>query len=124
LTGRHAGSAADLEAGQSDRLLVTDSDPFDLGVRRARLAPAAHLRHRIGIPLEHGLDRAVAAVAHPAGNTGLLGLLATGVAEEHALHVSVDDDPGSDHGTNLPSINAIANGKQPRRHQPQVPTHP
>lgn len=47
--------------------------------------------------LEYRLDRAVPAVRDPSGHAVLLGEAARGVAEEHTLHVSVDDDAAADH---------------------------
>lgn len=57
---------------------------------------------RIGLALEDRFDRAVPAVGHPAREPALLREATRGVAEEHALHLSMDDDATADHGPYSP----------------------
>jgi FMN reductase [NAD(P)H] len=52
---------------------------------------------RVLITLEHGLDGPIPTVRDPARNAMLLRETPRGVTEEHALHLTVDDDATPDH---------------------------
>ena len=60
-----AGSAH-LEAAQPLRLLVRCLHALDARAPRASLAELHEPPHRAGLAFEHRLDRAIAAIAHPA----------------------------------------------------------
>src|SRR6266571_3667129 len=89
--------SADDEAGQSLRGFFRHVHRLDLG---AAWAPAAELDQALDafrLTLEHGLHRSVPPVCDPAAEPVLLRQPAHGVAEEHALHVPVDDEAAADH---------------------------
>jgi hypothetical protein len=86
-------SSANVEAGESLRLLLLDLDGRDRRPARAAAAELDQLLHSIGIALEDRLDRALRRVADPAGDPGRLGAAADGVPEEDPLNPPADDDP-------------------------------
>jgi len=53
---------------------------------------------RVLLTLEDGFDGTVPAVRHPSGDAALLRKAARRVAEEHSLHLAVDDDAAANHG--------------------------
>lgn len=63
---------------------------------RTRPRPADHAVDRLRIALEDGLDRAVRAVADPAGHASLAGQAPTVLPEEDALDVPDGDHPAAD----------------------------
>src|SRR5688572_26322158 len=73
--------------------LHVDLDAGDRGAGRADPAPVDHSLHGVGLAFEHGFDPAVGEVAHPPVDVRASGFAPAGVAEEHALHLAVDDDP-------------------------------
>jgi hypothetical protein len=71
--------------------------------------------HADRVPLEGRLDGAVGKIAHPACYALLLGESATGVPEEHPVHIAGDDHPLADHVTNVPSARGRAGLALPRQ---------
>jgi len=69
-----------------------DVDSLDLRVLRAAPRPAHDGVHGGGFALHRGFHRAVAAVAHPACDPKPLRFTAHRVAEEHALHSTMDNE--------------------------------
>ena len=86
-----------MEGHLASWLLLGHLDPRDAGVRRTALAPPGHRLDGVGRTLEHGLDRAVGAVSHPAVDSPTDRLAPAAVAEEDALHSSSHDHPPPDH---------------------------
>ena len=83
---------ADVEAGEPFGLLVVDLDVLDVGVARPAANELDHPLHRVIVALEDGLDRAIGAVGHPAGNAGGPGCASRGIAKEDSLHPSMRYD--------------------------------
>ena len=89
-------SSKDSIAGSTfNASVVTVSDP---GPRRSTPAPRHHSLDMIVVALHDRLDRAVAAIAHPAGDSQIIGGLAHRNAIADSLHATANDDPPRDHG--------------------------
>jgi nitroreductase len=86
------------KAGQPFRLLVELFDAVDLCSARPLVGEADKPLNGILVAFEHGLDGAVPAVRDPARHTVLVREPTRRVAEEDALHATVDDDTTSNHG--------------------------
>jgi hypothetical protein len=80
---------------QALRLLLVHLDPLDLRAARPPPAELDEPLDRVGLAFEDGLHGAVPVVAHPAGHAMLEGEAASSVPEEHALHMTVDEDPAA-----------------------------
>src|SRR5439155_11915556 len=93
---RSSARSAHPEVRQPARLLVFDVYAADVGARRALVTPRHDRLDGVSRPLEPRLDSAVAAVAHPAGDAALGGVVAGGVAEPDALDAAVDGDVAGD----------------------------
>ena len=60
--------------------------------------PVEHLRHIVPRAVNHGLDGAIAAVAHPTRHAEALGFAPQIFPESYALHAAADDRvPGNLH---------------------------
>src|SRR5581483_11309355 len=81
---RVPGRSADLEPGEPLGLLFAHVDAVDLGLTRPLRREVQQPLYVIRTALEHRLDRAVGAVARPAGNAVRVGALAQRIPEEHA----------------------------------------
>ena len=77
--------------------VVTVGDPRR---RRSTPAPRHHPFDMIVVALHDRLDRAVAAIAHPAGDAQIIGGLPHRNAIADSLHATANDDPPRDHGIN------------------------
>src|SRR4051794_10579699 len=82
-------------AARPFRLLLDDLHVLHLRPRGTLAGERYERLDVVSRSLEHGLDGAVVAVRHRAGDPTLLGLLARRVAEEHALHVATHDHPAA-----------------------------
>ena len=103
-----APRSSHFEAAEPCGLLVVDLDPVDVGAAGAVAHEPDHRVDHLGVALEHGLDRALLRVAHPAGDAAALGLLARGVAEEDALHLAVGHHPPADrHAGTVASVATV-----------------
>ena len=79
-----------LETGQGLPGFGRFLDPLDPGIRRADPALLDHRPDRRSLAREHGLDRAVRPIAHPAGEPSGLSLALGPGAEPDPLHPTVD----------------------------------
>lgn len=71
-----------------------DVDVVDTGGDRAAAAGVDHRAHRIVVADDQGFDRAIHAVAHPAGEAEPLRGRDRPVAVAHALHAAADREAG------------------------------
>jgi len=90
-------SLADAEAAEALGLLLEHLHPLDLSAPRTLAAEVDQPPDRGLVSLEHRLHRPVPAVRRPSRDAVLLRQASRRVAEEHALHVPVDNDAAPDH---------------------------
>jgi hypothetical protein len=89
---------ADSEPGEAFRRLLGDLDPLDGCAARAIAAEADKSFDCFRRSLEHGLDRAVAAVPNPTGHRARLGRSRDCIPEADALNTAVRDHAATHHG--------------------------
>ena len=94
-------SERDAEAPLAGGLDLGDVGAAHDGTGRSLGEPVEHPAHGCLVALDLRLDRAVAAVRHPARDADPLRLESRGVPEAHALDLAVHDHPPADHPSSL-----------------------
>jgi hypothetical protein len=90
------GYAPHTKAALALRLLLAHLNIIDLGAARTLMTEGDHRLDRIGLALEHRLDRAIGAVRRPAGDAKGFRLAPRRVTKEDTLDPAADDYPPSD----------------------------
>ena len=106
--------SADAETGLAGRLLLGDDQVIDVRLSRSAPRPGDQCLDVSLRSLEDGLDGAVVAIGHPAGDAAPLGLLAAGVAIEDALDATGGHHASSNHVHSVPMGEGNRDGPSPR----------